>query len=332
MSQSHINPCKKRAIVIGGGAWGAAIASCLILNDNLETSILVRAQQTAEALAKGFVPRLDNAPLPHPLHASLSEDILSDADVIYLVLPASASIEALAMIAAKAPAHCPVILCAKGLIEDKDKGGLFLTDYMSQAYPERPFALLSGPSFADEILKGLPAALVAASDDSAVADNVIADFAPSHLRLYKGHDPIGVAIGGAVKNVIALAAGISSGLGLGDNAKAALITRGLSETARLIEALGGHPKTISGLAGIGDLTLSAAGPHSRNMAYGMALGQGKPVPDALSEGARSAPLLAKRAEAEGLDMPIIKAVTKALDGADLQTIISDLLARPRGEE
>ena len=322
----------KKAIVIGGGAWGAAIASCLTLNDQLDTSVLVRAQHTADALSKGLVPRLDNAPLPHPLRASLAEDILSDADAIYLVLPAGASIQALAMIEAKAPADCPVILCAKGLIEDDKKGGLFLTDYMKQAYPARPFALLSGPSFADEILKGLPAALVAASENSALADSIIADFAPSHLRLYKGHDPIGVAIGGAVKNVIALAAGISFGLGLGDNAKAALITRGLSETARLIEALGGHPKTISGLAGIGDLTLSAAGPHSRNMAYGLALGQGKPVPDALSEGARSAPLLARRAEAEGLDMPIVKAVTKALDGADLQTIISDLLARPSVEE
>ena len=252
--------------------------------------------------------------------------------MIYLVLPASATSQALAMIEAKAQANCPIILCAKGLIEDKEKGGLILTDYMSQTYPKRSFALLSGPSFADEIIKGLPAALVAASDNSALADSVISDFVPSHLRLYKGSDPIGVAIGGAVKNVIALAAGISSGLGLGDNAKAALITRGLSETARLIEALGGHPKTISGLAGIGDLTLSAAGPHSRNMAYGLALGQGKPVPDALSEGARSAPLLAKRAKAEGLDMPIITAVTKALDGADLQTIISDLLARPSVEE
>ena len=322
----------KKAVVIGGGAWGAAIASCLMLNDQLQTSLLVRSRQTVDALSKAIVPRLDNAPLPCPLNASISEDILSEAEVIYLVLPASATSQALAMIEAKAQANCPIILCAKGLIEDEEKGGLFLTDYMSQTYPKRPFALLSGPSFADEIIKGLPAALVAASDNNALADSVISDFAPSHLRLYKGSDPIGVAIGGAVKNVIALAAGISSGLGLGDNAKAALITRGLSETARLIEALGGHPKTISGLAGIGDLTLSAAGPHSRNMAYGLALGQGKPVPDALSEGARTAPLLAKRAKAEGLDMPIIEAVAKALDGADLQTIISNLLARPSVEE
>ena len=322
----------KQTIIMGGGAWGAAIASCLSLNPQLTTSVLVRSQATAEALREGIVPRLNDMALPQPLEASLSPEILQKAEMIYLVLPASATEEAMATIAQYAPAECPVILCAKGLIEDTDKGGLFLTDYMKQAYPARRFGLLSGPSFADEIIKSLPAALVVASDDSALADEVLSDFEPSHLRLYKGHDPIGVAIGGAVKNVIALAAGISAGLGLGDNAKAALITRGLSETARLITALGGHPKTITGLAGIGDLILSASGPHSRNMAYGMALGQGKPVPDALSEGARTAPLLAKRAEIEQLDMPITKAVTKALEGADLQTIISDLLARPRAEE
>ena len=322
----------KQIIVMGGGAWGAAIASCLSLNPHLAVTVLVRSEDTAAALAKGFVPRLDNLQLAQPLDASLSPEILQRAEMIYLVLPASATEQAMALIQTHAAADTPVILCAKGLIEDADRGGLFLNDYMQQAYPARRYGLLSGPSFADEIIKSLPAALVAASDDSTLADEVLSDFAPSHLRLYKGQDPIGVAIGGAVKNVIALAAGISAGLGLGDNAKAALITRGLSETARLITALGGHPKTITGLAGIGDLILSAAGPHSRNMAYGMALGQGKPVPEALSEGARTAPLLAKRAEIEQLDMPIIKAVTKALEGDDLQTIISDLLARPRAEE
>lgn len=326
------NTSKRQAVVIGGGAWGAAIASCLTLNKMLDCSVLVRARHTADALAQGKVPRLQNMALPQPLNTSTSPDILSTADIIYLVLPASATAQALQMIERIAPKDCPVILCAKGLIDDEKRGGLFLTDYMQQAYPERRFALLSGPSFADEIIASLPAALVAASDDSLIADEVISDFGPSHLRLYKGTDPIGVAIGGAVKNVTALAAGISAGLGLGDNAKAALITRGLSETARLIDALGGHPKTISGLAGIGDLTLSAAGPHSRNMAYGLALGKGQPVPDALSEGARSAPLLALRAQSEGLDMPIIFAVTKALEGADLQLIISDLLARPSVEE
>ena len=322
----------KQTIVIGGGAWGAAIANCLSLNPHLAVTVLVRSENTAKALAEGFVPRLDNLQLTQPLQTSLNPDILQIADMIYLVLPASATEEAMALIQNHAAADCPVILCAKGLIEDADRGGLFLTDYMKKTYPARRYGLLSGPSFADEIIKSLPAALVAASDDSALADEVLSDFAPSHLRLYKGQDPIGVAIGGAVKNVIALAAGISAGLGLGDNAKAALITRGLSETARLITTLGGHPKTITGLAGIGDLILSAAGPHSRNMAYGMALGQGKPVPEALSEGARTAPLLARRAEIEQLDMPITKAVTKALEGDDLQTIISDLLARPRAEE
>ena len=322
----------EQVVVIGGGAWGAAIASCLSLNKQRECTTLVRSKTTADALQNGFVPRLNHMALAQPLKTSLSEDILSKADRIYLVLPANATAAALAVIEAKAPQNCPIILCAKGLIDDSDKGGVFLNEYMKDNHPQRSFALLSGPSFADEVLQRLPAALVVASDNGALADSVLGDFAPSHLRLYKGRDPIGVAIGGAVKNVIALAAGISAGLGLGDNAKAALITRGLSETARLIEAIGGDAKTISGLAGVGDLILTSASPHSRNMAYGLALGQGKPVPDALSEGARSAPLLAKRAAAQGLDMPIINAVAKALEGADLQSIISDLLARRRVEE
>ena len=320
----------RRIAVIGGGAWGAAIAS--ILHKSHKVSCLVRGQETARALAQCKVPRLPNITLPHPLSATTDASCLQEADIIYLVVPASATEEALSLITQHAAETCPVILCAKGLIEDGPKGALFLNEYMRENHPDRPYGLLSGPSFADEVIDGLPAALVAASDDPALTQQMCDDFADSSVRLYHGSDPIGVAIGGAVKNVIALAAGICTGLALGDNARAALITRGVAETNRLVQALGGHAETMSGLAGIGDLVLSAAGPHSRNMAYGLALGAGTTIPDALSEGARTAPLLAQRAQYEQVDMPLTQAVAKALTGAALQPIITDLLARPTVQE
>lgn len=317
-----------RIIVMGGGAWGAAITSALSQNTSLDVSCLVRDEATRDALQNGYVPRLDNMALPHPIKASCDSASLGTADMIYLVLPASASISALSQIDDFAPADCPIIHCAKGLVSDGDGPALLLPEYMETHAANRPFALLSGPSFADEVIKGLPCALVAASARLALCDEIISHFAKTHLRLYGGKDVIGVAVGGAVKNVIALAAGIAFGLGLGDNAKAALITRGLAETGRLIKALGGDAATLSGLAGIGDLTLSAAGPHSRNMAYGIALGKGEPLPPALAEGARTAPLLAQRATALAVEMPITQAVAKALAGADLKALITDLLARP----
>ena len=324
-------------IVIGGGAWGAAIATALSTHDDHHIECLVRSEATKEALSAGHVPRLNGVSLPHPIPATTKPDCLAKADIIYLVLPAAATSQMMAIIDRHTNNDIPIILCAKGLVlpdvdNRQEADACFLPDFMRCFYPDRPFALLSGPSFADEVIQGLPAALVAASDDPLLSDQMISHFSQSNLRLYQGHDVMGVAIGGTVKNVIALAAGISAGLGLGDNAKAALITRGLAETSRLITKLGGTAETMRGLAGIGDLTLSASGPHSRNMAYGYALGSGTSLPDALSEGARTAPLLAKMAEHIDCDMPITNAVRDALQGANLQQIITDLLARPAVEE
>lgn len=322
----------KQIVVMGGGAWGAAVASALHQNKSLAVHCLVRQETTAEALRQGFVPRLDNMPLTSGIISTTDASILRQADAIYVIVPAGATQDAFALISTYAAPDCPVIFGAKGLIDTAEKSGLLLPEFIALAAPDRPYLILSGPSFADEVIQGKPCALVASSYDNDLANDVISHFATSNLRLYSGDDPIGVAVGGAVKNVIALAAGICTGLGLGDNARAALITRGLAETGRLIQALGGNPITLTGLAGIGDLTLTASGPHSRNMAYGLALGAGTPLPNALSEGARTAPLLDKRAKALKIDMPITKAVTKALTGADLNHLISELLARPAAKE
>lgn len=327
---------KRTALIMGGGAWGSAIATALSYQKHLDVHLLVRDKATCDALAQQKVPRLPDITLPQALHATTDDEILAQADIIYLVLPASASQEALERIAAFAPPTCPVVLCAKGLVCYQEAPHriehLFLPELMARQAPSRAYAILSGPSFADEVIQNLPAALVAASSNEALIQSISDDFVASRLRIYGSDDPIGVAIGGALKNIIALAAGICEGLSLGDNARAALITRGLAETARFITALDGKPQTISGLAGIGDLTLTAAGPHSRNMAYGIALGRGADTPKNLCEGARSGPLLAARAARLAIDMPITQAVAKALDGAPLDDLIADLLARPRVKE
>ena len=163
----------------------------------------------------------------------------------------------------------------KGWFQTQIRAGFFCLNIRAHLIGH-PLAILTGPSFADEVLRDLPTALLAASDTAGVPAQIAAQFSASSLRLYQGKDMIGAALGGAVKNVIAIAAGICAGQGLGDNARAGLITRGLAETARLASQLGADNRTISGLAGMGDLVLSCSGPHSRNMAFGFALGSGKP--------------------------------------------------------
>ena len=199
--------------------------------------------------------------------------------------------------------------------------------------PAHANIVFSGPTFADEVASGRPAAITAASHNQAAADSVQAIFEGSPLRVYVSKDPVGVAVGGAMKNVIAIAAGCASGLGLGDNARAAIITRGLAEIKRFTTALGGQSETVYGLSGAGDLALSCSGPHSRNMAYGMALGQGR-APDAvLAEGRDTVAALAARARSVGVELPITDAVDKVVNHQhNLQDIVNGLLARRAGYE
>ena len=193
-------------------------------------------------------------------------------------------------------------------------------------------AVFSGPSFADEVFAGLPAALVTASHTPATAIQIQEAFEGSNLRLYSNDDPIGVALAGAMKNVIAIAAGCAVGAGFGDNAKAAILTRGLQKLP-LCHFNGAKPDTIFGLAGVGDLALTCAGPHSRNMAYGMALGRGEAPPSNLAEGSRTVAQLAGLAKSRGVDLPITNAVDRLVNhDQDLNKIVASLLARPAGAE
>jgi glycerol-3-phosphate dehydrogenase (NAD(P)+) len=319
-------------VIIGGGSWGCAIASAL-MRDGQNIHLLVRSQKTVDALAAGHCPQLPDARTMPMMPASISPACLQTASMIFVVVPVAANPDAFATIAAHARSGVPVILCAKGITNpDKDKAQL-LTHAAKQALPDQPIAVFSGPSFADEVLAGLPAALVAASTSPDVLGMIQTTFRNSNIRVYTNSDPDGLALAGAMKNVVAIAAGCAVGLGLGDNAKAAIITRGLAEIARLNHAIGGDAETIFGLGGVGDLALSCAGPHSRNMAFGLALGAGNTVPDRLAEGSHTVAALARLGRDHKVDLPITNAIDMVLNhGQNLHDSVKALLARRPGIE
>ena len=320
-----------RAAVIGGGSWGSALAHALRCGSATPT-LLVRDQATADMLASGRCRQLANLPPLDGFDATTDPAMLADADMILVVVPVAATRASLQLIAAHAAPSIPVVLCAKGLVMDGDTP-LLMPELARQMLPDSPHVILSGPTFGDEVMLGLPAAITAASADKQAIAAIQQAFAGSHLRVYANHDPVGVAIGGAMKNVIAIAAGCAAGLGLGDNARAALITRGLAEMARFAAAAGAQPDTIYGLSGAGDLALSCAGPHSRNMAYGLALGRGETPPDGLAEGRHSVAVLAARGAALGVELPITSGVDSVVNhGADLRQVVASLLARRAGVE
>ena len=264
--------------------------------------------------------------------ATTDPSAISDAELVFLVVPVAATAECLRQLDGLAASDATVVLCAKGLVM-ADGQPHFMTELAANLCPQRPVVIMSGPTFADEVLQGLPAAITAAGHDEAAVTSVQTAFSGSHLRVYAGRDPLGLAIGGAMKNVIAIAAGCAAGLGLGDNAKAALITRGLAEMARFATAAGAAPDTIYGLSGAGDLALTCAGPHSRNMAYGLALGRGEAPSQKLAEGRHSVAALAARGRALGVELPITDGVDGLVNhGEDLRKVVASLLARPAGAE
>ena len=319
------------ALVIGGGSWGTALAHALRAGAAMP-QMLVRDPETADLLADGRCRQLADLPPVAGFKATTDPSVIRDADLVFLVVPVAATAGLLRQVESLAPSGTPVVICAKGLVME---GGQprFMTELAAELCPQRPTVIMSGPTFADEVLQGLPAAITAAGEDDAAVAAVQAAFLESHLRVYAGRDPLGVAIGGAMKNVIAIATGCAAGLGLGDNAKAALITRGLAEMARFATAAGAVQDTIYGLSGAGDLALTCAGPHSRNMAYGLALGRGETPSQKLAEGRHSVAALAARGRALGVELPI----TDGVDGLvnrddDLRKVVARLLARPAGAE
>ena len=273
-------------------------------------------------------PRLPGVVLP----ASVTIDAaIAPADIVLLAMP----MQHLRALAAFLPTGL-LVACCKGV----EAASLRLPlEVLAQTHPGRPTCVLTGPNFAHEVAAGLPAAAVVAGTDAASRLAVVAALATPDFRLYGNDDPVGAQVGGAAKNVIAIAAGAVIGAGLGENARAALVTRGLAELARLAEALGGRAETVAGLSGLGDLLLTCTGPASRNFSLGLALGQGRAMADILAdahgvaEGVATAPALVARAVSVGVDMPICAVVAAVVQGRlSVREAVLLLQSRPRRDE
>jgi glycerol-3-phosphate dehydrogenase (NAD(P)+) len=309
-------------MVIGAGAWGTALAVHAARQGH---AVTLWARDPGRIGREN--PRLPGVTLPPRLRVS---GTLAPAAATLVAVPMQHLREVLQ---ALRPAG-PLVLCCKGL---ERATGLLPLEVAAVAAPGVPAMVLSGPNFAHEIAAGLPAASVVAGGDAARRGAVMALLSGPTFRLYGNEDAIGAQIGGAAKNVVAIAAGAVTGAGLGENARAALITRGLAELARLAVALGGKAETVAGLSGLGDVMLTCAGPTSRNFALGLGLGQGgslaalMPADGPVVEGVATAPALLVRAP--GLDLPVIQAVADFLAGrVALAEAIRRLLSRPLKDE
>lgn len=315
--------------VIGAGAWGTALAIQAARAGAGPVVLWARDPAKAAAIAATREnPRLPGARLPETIHAT--SDLPEQAAALLLAVP----MQQLRAVAARLVPTAPLVCCAKGVEAHTFRLPL---EVLAELHPNTPAVVLTGPNFAHEIAAGLPAAAVIAGADPAVRASVTALLASPTFRLYGNDDPVGAQLGGAAKNVIAIAAGAVIGAGLGENARAALITRGLAELGRLAVALGGRAETVMGLSGLGDLLLTCTGAASRNYSLGVALGRGARLAEvlagrsAVTEGMATAPALVARAGA--VDVPICRAVAAWLEGRiTLRQAIADLLARRLRDE
>ena len=318
-----------KVAVIGAGAWGTALA---IQAARAGCAVTLWARDPAKAASIASTrenPRLPGIRLPDSI--AVTAELPGMADAILLVVPVQ---HMRGVVAQLPPSGPPLLVCAKGV---EASTGKLPMEILAELLPGHPAAVLSGPNFASEIGRGLPAASVIAAADPALRARLTQLLATPEFRLYGNEDPIGVQLGAAAKNVIAIAAGAVIGAGLGENARAALITRGVAELSRLIVALGGQAETAMGLSGLGDLLLTCTGPSSRNFSLGHALGRGESLASILAarssvtEGVATAPALIARAR--GLDMPICQAVAALVSSrASLADLMAGLLARPRRDE
>ncbi|MBD8066557.1 NAD(P)-dependent glycerol-3-phosphate dehydrogenase [Devosia sp. PTR5] len=323
-----------RVCVIGGGAWGTALAQAAILAGRT-VHLVVRDVGQAEEINRSHS---NSRALPgQELHAGLRATTHpEEADIVILAVPAQATRTVLAGMDPALLAGKPVILSAKGL----ETGTLARqSEILADMAPEAVPFVLSGPSFASDLAAGRPTAVTLAGDDATQTSALAAALAGPSFRPYAADDRVGVEVAGALKNVYALACGAVEGAGLGASARAALIARGYAEMARLVTAMGGSAHTLTGLAGLGDLTLTCTSVQSRNYQFGMALGAGRQT-DAilaggakLAEGVATAPVAAALARSLGIDAPLIDAVDAVVAGrADIATIVAGLMSRPLKRE
>ncbi len=322
--------------IIGAGAWGTALAIALHAAGKPVTLWTRRAELAAEITRTGrnslYLPERK---LSSEIAVTADAAALREADLWLLAVPAQFLRSTLSCFASSHQKQS-LVVTAKGV---ELKTNLLMSEVARQVFPNVSIAVLSGPSFASEVAEEKPTALTLAVEDPELGDRLVSALSTPRLRLYLGHDIVGTQIGGAVKNVLAISCGIVIGRGLGENARAALLTRGLAEVTRLGIALGGKAETFMGLAGLGDLVLTCGSNQSRNLSLGMALGQGKLLTDILAsrhsvtEGIASAKAVQSLALQHGIDMPIVKAVSDILDGSiSIDAAIDGLLTRPRKHE
>lgn len=319
--------------VVGGGAWGTALA-CQARRAGRRVTLWSRDPAIASAIARDRVNSvyLPGQAIDAGIEAASTLDQLGSCDAILLVCPAQAVRE----MAARLTGDAPVVICAKGI---EARSGLLMPEVLGEVLPGRPLAMLSGPSFAEEVVRGLPTAVSIATLEETLGRALAGALAGGFFRPYWTNDVLGVALGGAIKNVLAIAAGIVEGRGLGYNAAAALITRGFAEMARLGQAMGARLETLTGLSGLGDIVLTCHGPLSRNRSLGLALGKGVTLSAYMSgrrqvvEGQATAPAVLARARRLAIEMPICAAVDAILHHeASLDEAIRALLARPLRRE
>ncbi|MXU64810.1 NAD(P)H-dependent glycerol-3-phosphate dehydrogenase [Oceanomicrobium pacificus] len=317
--------------VIGAGAFGSALAIALARGGATVTLWGRDADQVAAMdRTRENARYLPGLPLPEGLAVTGALDALSGADLLLCVVPAQATRRFLEAHAAALP-KVPLVLCAKGI--ERDTGAL-MSDIAADHWPKDGIAVLSGPGFASELARGLPTALSLAGHDAACASMLQQALSTDRLRLYLSDDPTGVQLGGALKNVIAIACGLAVGAGLGESARAALMTRGFAEMTRLAAAMGARAETLTGLSGLGDLALTCTSRQSRNFAAGMDRASGAvPAEGQTVEGAATAAAAVALAQAHGQEAPIAAAVADVLAGhLSIHEAMDRLLSRPLRQE
>lgn len=323
--------------VIGGGAWGTALAHVLSLN-GLNVKIWAHEPDTVAEINEHrtnsvFLPGIS---LAQDLKATDNFADLSASDLCLLVPPA----QHLGRIATELKPHvsneAPWVICSKGI---EQASGKLLGEVLGQVIPGATIAALSGPSFASDVARGLPAALTVACTNETIGEEIARSLGSRTMRLYWTNDVVGVQLGGAIKNVLAIAAGIVEGRQLGASAHAALVTRGFAEMHRFASAFDARPETMAGLASLGDLLLTCGSPQSRNMSLGRALGQGQTLTDilgkrqAVTEGVYTAAAMVQVADKKGIDVPIARAVHAIVEGRiAVDEAIQDLMTRPMRPE
>ena len=313
--------------VIGAGAWGTALAGVAARAGRAVTLYARDAASAAQIAATRINPRLPDVPLDARVAVTGEIARAAAADIILIATPAQHLREAVAALTPHLARATPVIATAKGIERGSHK---FMTEVIAEAAPDARPAILSGPSFAEDVARGLPTAVTLAAEDEALARELVQALGSSTFRPYHTADVRGVEIGGAAKNVLAIAAGIVNGRKLGASAQAALTTRGFAELVRLGRACGARGETMAGLSGLGDLILTCSSPQSRNLALGIALGRGQaPSREKLAEGEFTAPVLVELAASQNVDMPVSNAVAAILRGAlTIDDAIESLLTRP----